>query len=76
MIPQLPPFNYTMMLPEIFLFVWALVVFTYDLVSKRNNGKTVVWLAMLGPAISGVLLYLVGFGNGFGTMFFNDPMAV
>ena len=74
--PQLPPFNYTMMLPEIFLFVWALVIFTYDLVTKRSSGRTVTWLAMAGPVISGIVLYFVGFGNGFGTMFFNDALAV
>ena len=56
MIPQLPPFNYTMMLPEIFLFLWALVVFTFDLLTKRTSGKAIVWLAMIGPAISGVIL--------------------
>ncbi|MBK7142296.1 MAG: NADH-quinone oxidoreductase subunit N [bacterium] len=76
MMPQLPPFNYTMMLPEIFLFVWALVIFTYDLVTKRSSGRTVTWLAMAGPVISGIVLYFVGFGNGFGTMFFNDALAV
>ncbi len=76
MIPQLPPFNYTMMLPEIFLFLWALVVFTFDLVTRRTSGKAVTWLAMAGPVVSGIALYFVGYGNGFGTMFFNDPMAL
>jgi NADH-quinone oxidoreductase subunit N len=76
MIPQLPAFNFTMMVPEALLLAWAFVILTYDLVTKRSSGKAITWLAMIGPAISGIALYFTGYGNGFGTMFFNDPMAL
>ncbi len=64
------------MLPEIFLFVWALVVISFDLLSKRNNGSTTGYLTLFGIAIAGLLLGLVGNGKGFGKMFINDNVAV
>jgi NADH-quinone oxidoreductase subunit N len=72
----MPNVNLSMMIPEIILFVWALLVITFDLLTKRSSGKTVTYLAMAGVAISGITLPFVGYGMGFGSMFFNDPLAV
>ena len=73
---QLPEYNLRMMLPEIFLFLWALAVITFDLVTKRKTGSAVGYLSLLGLLITGFILSLTGYGRGFTTMFFNDPMSL
>ena len=73
---QLPQYDLVKMLPEIVLFLWALLVITVDVVSKRKTGQGVAYLTMLGLVISGVLLAIAGYGTGFGNMFINDSMAV
>ena len=73
---QLPEYNLRMMLPEIFLFLWALVVITFDLVTKRKTGSAVGYLSLLGLLITGFILSVTGYGRGFTTMFFNDPMSL
>jgi proton-translocating NADH-quinone oxidoreductase chain N len=72
---KLPEYNLTLMLPEIFLFIWALVVFTFDLVSKRKSESAPGYLALLGLLISGAILAVTQYGIGFGNMFVSDPMA-
>lgn len=72
----MPEYSIRMMLPEIFLFLWALVVVTFDVLSKRKSGSAVGYLALSGLVICGVILSVTGYGRGFGVMFFNDPMAV
>lgn len=73
---QLPEYNLRMMLPEIFLFLWALVVFLFDLLSKRRSESAVGYLTLLGLLICGGLLATTGYGRGFGNMFFSEPMAL
>ena len=73
---QFPEYNLTMMLPEIFLFVWAAVVITVDLVTRRQHAGLVGWLSLLGLAVTGVILAFTGFGTGFGAMFRNDPLSL
>ncbi|MDF1544654.1 MAG: NADH-quinone oxidoreductase subunit N [bacterium] len=72
---QLPPYSLKMMLPELFLFGWALVVIAFDLVSGRKKESAVGYLTLAGILIAGGLLAFTGYGRGFGNMFFNDPMA-
>jgi NADH-quinone oxidoreductase subunit N len=73
---QLPEYNLRMMLPEIFLFLWALAVMTFDLVTKRKTGSAVGYLSLLGLLVTGFILSVTGYGRGFTTMFFNDPMSL
>lgn len=73
---QLPEYNLQMMLPEIFLFLWALVVFTFDLLTKRKTGSAVGYLSLVGLLVTGFILSITGYGRGFSTMFFNDPIAL
>lgn len=73
---QLPQYNLRMMLPEIFLFIWALVVITFDLVTKRKSETLTGYLSLIGLLITGIILSLSGYGSGFGNMFYNDPMAL
>lgn len=81
---QLPNYNLWIMFPEIFLFVWALVVITYDISTKRQSGTAVGYLAMAGPVLAMLLalvlrtanLYDFGINSvGFGEMFVNDTLA-
>ena len=72
---QLPPYDLKMMLPEIFLFLWALVVITFDLVTGRKKETAIGYLTLIGILITGGLLAFTGYGRGFGNMFFNDPIA-
>ncbi len=73
---QMPQISFSMMLPEIFLFLWALVVITFDLVTSRKSETAAGYLSMLGLAITGVILAFTGYGRGFGNMFFNDPFSL
>jgi len=73
---QLPDYNLLMMLPEIVLFVWALAVVAFDVITHRKAGSAAAYFAMAGLVVSGVLLALVGQGRGFGNMFDNDSMAI
>ncbi len=73
---QLPEYNLRMMLPEIFLFLWALAVLLFDLVTRRRRESAVGYLTMLGRLICGGLLATTGYGRGFGRMFFSEPMAL
>lgn len=77
-----PIIDLNLMIPEIFLFLWACLVFTYDLVTKRKSGSTVAWLAMAGPVLTGILTVVMfwmgsyGYGKAAGVMFQVDPLAL
>ncbi len=77
-----PTINLTLMIPEIFLFLWACLVFTYDLMSKRKSGTAVAWLALAGPVLTGILTLVLffggsyGYGKAAGNMFIVDPLAL
>jgi len=73
---QLPEYSLRLMLPEIVLFLAALAVMTFDIVTRRKSGTAVGYLAMGGLVLTGIVLAYTGYGRGFGTMFFNDPLAV
>lgn len=71
-----PEYNLSLMLPEIFLFLWGLSVILLDLLTNRRLESAVGYMAMLGLLIAGVMLAMTGYGRGFGTMFFNDPFSL
>ncbi len=71
----IPEFNLWLMAPEIFLFLWALVVITFDVVTRRQNESSVGYLALFGLAVAGALLAFTPNGTGFGRMFVNDIAA-
>ena len=73
---KLPEYNLSLMLPEIFLFLWALVIMAVDVISKRKSETTTGYLTLFGLLVSGVILVFTGYGSGFGNMFFNDPLAM
>ncbi|MDH4033903.1 MAG: proton-conducting transporter membrane subunit, partial [candidate division Zixibacteria bacterium] len=73
---ELPDYSLRLMLPEIFLFLWSLVVILFDLITGRKKGDAVGYLTLAGLLICGGLLSVTGYGRGFGRMFFNEPMAL
>ncbi|MCP4684599.1 MAG: NADH-quinone oxidoreductase subunit N [bacterium] len=73
---QLPEINLQLMAPEIFLFLWALAVMAFDVTTKRKSSSTAGNLALVGLAVTGVIMVFTDQGRGFGNMFFNDSMAV
>ena len=73
---QLPEYNLQMMAPEIVLFLCALGVMTFDVVTRRKTGTAVGYLSMAALVLTGIVLAYTGYGRGFGNMFFNNPLAV
>jgi NADH-quinone oxidoreductase subunit N len=67
--------NWSVLIPEIFLFLWALFIFTYDLGSRRKNPKVLGYLTMTGIAITGLLLIVYNDGLLFNGMFQSDQLA-
>lgn len=82
---ELPNVDLIRMLPEIFLFLWTLVVITFDLLTKRRSGVAVATLTLAGLAITGAIMVTLSccgsdgwtyYGYGFGEMFKNDPGSI
>jgi len=72
----MPDYNLQLIIPEVFLFLWALFIIAFDLGTKRKNPKLLGYLAMGGVAFTGVLLYLYHGGITFNSMFKSDMLAV
>jgi len=72
----MPDYNLEILIPEIFLFLWALFIFAFDVGTKRKNSKLLGYLAMGGTAFTGVLLLLYHGGISFNNMFQSDQLAV
>ena len=82
---ELPNVDLMRMVPEMFLFLWTLVVITFDLLTKRRTGASVATLSLVGLAITGAIIATLScfgsegwsyYGSGFGAMFINDPGSV
>jgi len=67
--------NLTPLIPELFLFCWALVILLVDLFSKRRTTELPGWLTMLGLAVTGVLLFIFRGGNVWHGMYVSDGFA-
>jgi NADH-quinone oxidoreductase subunit N len=68
--------NLTPLLPELFLFCWALVVLASDLFSSRRSAALPGYLSMAGLVITGFLLIPARDANLWGGMFVSDPFAL
>jgi NADH-quinone oxidoreductase subunit N len=73
---QLPEYSLRVMLPEIVLFLSALVVIAFDVLTKRKSGTAVGYMAMGALVLTGIVLAYTGFGRGFGNMFINNQLAL
>jgi NADH-quinone oxidoreductase subunit N len=72
---MMPDYNLRILIPEIFLFLWALFLFAFDLGTKRKNPRLIGYLGMFGVAVTAVLLYLFHGGISFNNMFQSDQLA-
>lgn len=73
---NLPTLNLWIMIPEIFLFLWACVVIGFDIFTKRRTGTVVGYLAMAGLIITGLLMFLTEKGDAFWLMYRNVEYAL
>jgi len=72
----MPDINLEILIPEIFLFLWALFLFVFDLGTKRKNHQLIGYLAMFGVAVAALLLAAYHGGQGFNRMFLSDNLAL
>ncbi|UCD16337.1 MAG: NADH-quinone oxidoreductase subunit N, partial [Candidatus Zixiibacteriota bacterium] len=72
----MPDYNLRMIIPELFLFCWAVVIILSDLGTRRRNPRLIGYLTMLGIAVTAVLLYFFRGGISFNSMFLSDQLAV
>ncbi len=69
-------YNLKLIIPEMFLFLWALVVIVFDVGSKRRKSDSVGYLTMAGLVITAILLYNFHGGISFNNMFSSDILAL
>ncbi len=72
----MPDYNLRMIIPELFLFSWAIVIILFDIGIRRRNTSTTGYLTMFGLAVTGVLLYIFQGGHSFSNMYLSDALAV
>ena len=72
----MPDYNLSLIIPETFLFVWALIVIGYDLGTKRKNSDSIGYLAMIGLGITAILMAYYHGGITFKNMFNSDSLAL
>jgi NADH-quinone oxidoreductase subunit N len=66
--------NYQLLLPEIFLFLWAIFIFIVDFFRKEKKQNLAYW-ALLGIIITIVLVIISQKGDLFGGMFHADSFS-
>ncbi len=64
-----------MLMPELFLFLWAILVFLIDLFFLKEKKDVLAYVSLLGLAITLVLICIVPEGRTFGTSFISDGFA-
>lgn len=66
----------SLMLPELFLFAWALLIIIVGVARRGNDNQSLVYITMLGLVVSGLLIPVAGYGSLFGGTFLVDKYAV
>lgn len=68
-------YNLKLIIPELFLFLWALFIFVFDLGTRRKKSDLIGYLTMAGLAIAAILLYNFHGGISFNNMFISDRLS-
>jgi NADH-quinone oxidoreductase subunit N len=68
--------NLSLMLPELFLFAWALLVTIVGVLRRGAGQVSLIYLTLLGIVITGLLIPVAGYGELFGKTFIVDKYAV
>jgi len=66
--------NYQLLLPEIFLFLWAILIFVLDFLRKERK-HNLAYVALLGIAVTIILVLTSQKGKLFGGMFLSDSFS-
>lgn len=67
--------NFGLILPEIFLFLWAILIFVIDFFLKEEKKKNLGYLSLLGILICIFILFLSGQGELFGKVYSSDSLS-
>jgi NADH-quinone oxidoreductase subunit N len=67
--------NFSLILPEIFLFLWAVLIFVSDFFTKEENKGNLGYLSLLGILICIFILFSTGEGELFGQVFISDSLS-
>ncbi len=63
------------LIPELFLFCWAIVVLAVDLFARRRTAAAPAWTSMAGLAITGILVVAFRGGTLWEGMYSSDAFA-
>ena len=64
--------NTTLILPQIFLFVWAIALLVLDFAKKEGSRRILAYFAMLGIVIAGIATIFIPDGMSFGGAYLSD----
>jgi NADH-quinone oxidoreductase subunit N len=67
--------NYNLLLPEIFLFIWALLLFVLDFFLKEKQKPSLGYVALIGIVLTILLVLTSEKGQIFGRMFLADSFS-
>jgi NADH-quinone oxidoreductase subunit N len=64
--------NTILILPQIFLFVWAIAVLVVDFARKDGSRKGLAYFSMVGLAITAIITFFIPDGQSFGGAYLSD----
>ncbi|MDH4223690.1 MAG: NADH-quinone oxidoreductase subunit N [candidate division Zixibacteria bacterium] len=67
--------NFSIILPETFLFLWAILIFVSDFFTKEEKKANLGYLSLLGILVSIFLLFSTGQGELFGKVYSSDALS-
>lgn len=67
--------NYRLLVPEIFLFIWAIFIFVLDFFLEKESKHNLGYICGLGIGITLALVFISEKGNLFGQMFLADDFS-
>jgi NADH-quinone oxidoreductase subunit N len=67
--------DFALLMPELFLLLWAILVFVIDLFFLKGRKDILAYVSLLGLAITLALICLVPEGRTFGNSFISDGFA-
>ena len=67
--------NLTLILPQSFLFIWAILVFTIDFIRKDGSRKGLAYFSIVGLAITAIMTVFIPTGESFSGTFVSDDFG-
>ncbi len=69
-------FNIEIIYPELILLITAMFFMTTSAFRTKHSPRFLITVSLISSLFSLLLLILTGYGTGYGSMFFNDPIAI